>query len=45
MPVVPAADAGREFFGIVIVKQAVRVCVVSIFQYQMDNGRELFAIY
>lgn len=32
------ADAGREFFGIVIVA----VCVIV--QYQMDNGRELFAI-
>jgi hypothetical protein len=31
-------DAGREFFGIVIVA----VCVIV--QYQMDNGRELFAI-
>jgi hypothetical protein len=32
------ADAGREFFGITIVA----VCVIV--QYQMDNGREFFAI-
>jgi hypothetical protein len=33
-----AADAGREFFVIVIEA----MCIIV--QYQMDNGRELFAI-